>query len=108
MSGIYEVGDYFRKLNDTLVAHHKGVTKNPPREVRLLQAMKAFMPTERHSNVDRVIDIMMLAGTMGSIREERISSVHPDGVYDIDASCVTGRDSTSGFMLMALAAMAQK
>jgi len=113
MSEIYEMGEYFRKLNDTLVHHHKGVSKNPPREVQLLRAMKAFMPEERHPNMDSVIDVMMLTRTMESIRDERRgrqiagASVHPDGVYDIDANCVAGRDGMNGIMLMAMAAMAQ-
>jgi hypothetical protein len=129
MSGIYEVGEYFRRLNSTLVQHHKSVSEDPPREVRLLQAMKAFMPAERHHKVDSIVDAILLAGTMDSIREERRltrsginsgahsvfsrnentdGSVHPDGVYDIDANCVAGRNETNGFMLMAMAAMAQK
>jgi len=93
MSGIYEMGEYFRELNDTLVAHQKEIAKNPPREIQLLQAMKAFMPEERHPNVDRVIDMMMLTRTIESMRSENNSrqlaqtSVHPDGVYDIDTKC---------------------
>ena len=97
MSEIYEIGEYFKKLNDTLEEHHKGIAKSPPREVQLLRAMKAFMPEEQHPSVDKVIDMMMLTRTMESIREEYNgrqsvqSSVHPDGVYDIDTNCVTGR-----------------
>ena len=97
MSEIYEISEYFRELNDTFVNHHKGVAKNPPREVQLLRAMKAFMPEERHPNVDKVIDMMMLTRTMESIRDEHNgrlftkASVHPDGVYDIDANCIAGR-----------------
>lgn len=113
MSEIYEMSEYFRKFNDTLVHHHKGVAKNPPPEVPLLRAMKAFMPEEKHQNVDRVIDVIMLTRTMESIHEEQHSerlahaSVHPDGVYDIDANCIAGRNGTHGLMLMAMVAMAQ-
>ena len=97
MSEIYEMSEYFRKLNDTFVEHHKGIAKTPPREVQLLRAMKAFMPEERHPNVDRVIDMMMLTRTMESIRDEQSrqqlaqASVHPDGVYDIDTNCISAR-----------------
>jgi len=98
MSEIYEISEYFKKLNDTFVHHHKGVAKDPPREVQLLRAMKAFMPEERHQNIDKMIDMMMLARTMESIREEHNgrflaqTSVHPNGVYDIDMNCVNARE----------------
>ena len=94
MLEIYQMGENFRKQSDMLVNHHKEVVKNPPREVQLLRAMKAFMPEERHPNVDKIIDVMMLTRTLESIRKEQHTrqlaqeSVHPDGIYDIDAKCV--------------------
>ena len=109
MSEIYQMSEYFKKLNDTLVEHQKGIAKKPPREVQLLQAMKAFMPEQQHPNVDKVIDMMILTQTMKSMRDEYSGrqlakeSVHPDGVYDIDTNCVTGQGGMNGLMLMALA-----
>jgi hypothetical protein len=75
--------------------------------------MKAFMPEERHSSVDKLIDIMILAHTMESIRDEHNgrqidqASVHPDGVYDIDTNCVTKRGGINGILMIALASMAR-
>jgi|GEM_PF-1415469 len=97
---------YVDKLCDGLRAQHAGTRENPPREVQLLEACKAFLPAERHEAVDQLSGMFLTMDTCkrmsgqyaalsaqarpsaGMVRTAQVDpSVHSDGVYDVDSQC---------------------
>lgn len=102
------VNDYFKKkyldeIQHNVTDYRTKLSTNPPREIQLLNALKAFTAEEKKPKIDNVINAVTAFNTFNSIandfykkksaEEMKIcanktdSSVKPDGVYDIDESC---------------------
>jgi len=92
--------------------------ENPSKEVRLLQAIRPFMPYSRQEQLSKSIDMLYNIETAKSLSTnissksqkplkiaEIDNSVHPDGVYDIDKNCMDQMQSPSIspiFLILAL------
>jgi len=63
----------------------KQARRNPSREARLLHALKPFMAQSNHKALDDTVDMLHLLETLRVARE---TSIHADGIYDIDEECV--------------------
>jgi hypothetical protein len=89
---------YMSKINNAFKTHEALTLKSPPREVELLKALKNYTPLERHTKVEGLINTILMVGTLSSIKDEvtlskamlsasdvnSSSSIHKDGVYDIE------------------------
>lgn len=95
---------YVDRLNQTVQAHHMRAEKQPCREVRLMQALKDFVPEEKKKSLEGMIDTCLMLetirGMQNELREAQFQSmglaepklddmsVHLDGVYDVDVACL--------------------
>ena len=101
---------YIDRLRDGLREQHCSAQQSPPREARLLETMKLFLPAERHEAVSKLADAFCTidvcrkrSGQYAALTAQSIpaaeaapaadSSVHDDGVYDLDAQCVRKQGS---------------
>ena len=110
------INDYFKrkyidKLQNSLSDYRERLMTDPPREVKLLTAMKAFAPENKQDKLDKVIKAVTLVNTFNNatadyITKKNISdikisassndpSIKPDGIYDIDESCTTQKNPMS-------------
>jgi len=90
---------YIGRMRAAIRETHANARQSPPREARLLEAFKPFLPTEKHEAVNRCANLFLaldackrVSGAMAAEIQTASSaygdpSVHPDGVYDIDAQC---------------------
>ena len=104
---------YLRRLQTALLDHAAQTQQNPPKEARLLEACKPFLPAERHEAIDkarhffqtwdacqhihsRIKTAAQTAATQAKpnaqpfVRAAEAASdpsLHRDGVYDIDSQC---------------------
>lgn len=137
---------YINRLNEKVSEHKNVLSKNPPKEVQLLNALKQFMPEENRKNADRAIDTFITLSTFERLRNEfsgtretsaasagagrdirptrdaaspeskpadnldrdilaAESSVHEDGIYEVDENCLVKKnrtDMTGLIMMMSL------
>lgn len=54
---------YVNKLYSVVGSEQDKVNNHPPKEVKLLRALKDFTPEEGKSNIDRIIEMMMFMNT---------------------------------------------
>ncbi len=116
--------DYFREtymssFMQALKERREYLNENPTREIAMLQTMRGFAPPERQAGIDRMIELFLIMNTASVLREDSMpksisqaehkpntvdTSVHDDGIYDIDHSCLTRKPNQQnmfGIMLMA-------
>lgn len=123
---------YMKKMAGAVVGFQKQAHSNPSPQVRLLQSCKPFVSAGSHESIDSFIDMMQSVSMMqelsvnlqgvsapseGTVRasavDERVkdSSLHQDGVYDIDNNCQIGGAGGGGqgnALMLLFAMMAQK
>lgn len=61
---------YMTGLRQAVEERHRETMQDPPREVRLLQAMLRFMPEQNQGRAEKIIETMGLIGTTKSILAE--------------------------------------
>lgn len=112
---------YISKMNSLISNHKSQATQNPSKEVNLLRAWKEFMPENQQSKMDQIINTVTIMDTFNSMRTEyttmasqnhslkqdsstsKDSSIHDDGIYEIDAKCALRKNSMpSGAMPLML------
>ena len=87
---------------------HEQIKRNPSREIALIQAMKPFIDGRNHGRIDDMIEMMTVADMFKRVQGENwedTDSIHEDGVYDMDKSCLYARERQKNpmeQMLMAL------
>lgn len=106
---------YFNRLNSAISEHNARCLENPSKEVRLLHALKPFFPDEKSEKIDQLIQLMLFCDTADSVKKElkidppikntpavkaaeasaEVESVHEDGVYDVDRTCLTRKCRSS-------------
>ena len=115
---------YLDKMKQTVSACFESAKSVPCREVRLMNAMKDFMPESRHSNLDQLIHTFTAMQVYNGIRKDLLQSrldhhtvktagveaasdpcVHSDGIYDVDDACLLQKethkaDAISTLMMM--------
>lgn len=110
---------YLNRINQAMLKSHNDVRSNPTKEICLLEALKPFAATsETVSSIERSIELfttMNVLKKMGFAKhsktpEENLSqnyysassindndvkasSVHSDGIYDVDENCITSKDN---------------
>lgn len=113
---------YVDRLQNAIRTHHKQAETNPSREVKLMQAIKAFVSEEKQKSLDGMIDAYMMMETVRNMQNElheaqfktmslpvggevaSDASVHWDGVYDVDVACLANKKNQpmgiAGFFMM--------
>jgi len=92
---------YVGKLDNVLNISRKNFKQNPTREMQLINALKPFLPRERHERLDSITEMLTLFSTFESIRKEvsstslaqsevaeADSAIHEDGIYEVDEECL--------------------
>ncbi len=120
-------------LQEAIKVEQKKFNECPPREVEFLNALKPFADARGQSSMDKVIDMYRTMSTAKNLQDElkhslkssgfkdnrnvRVasihqhdSSIHEDGIYDIDTSCLQRKKKvansiSSVMLLMALMEM---
>lgn len=110
------LNDFFRKkylqrIHRAVNKHQQKIEQEPSREIQLLKAMRNFCPEDNQQQVDKMIGLMQVMASAQSIQKEistannkpaeapvKIAglpdpSVHEDGIYDIDHSCMARKKS---------------
>lgn len=100
---------YVHKLEVAVQQHRDHCTSHPSKEIVLLQACKPFFGTDNIGIIDNIINMFHTFNTVNNIKSEYIAqsqqptidkqpilsinsgdtSIHEDGIYDIDDSCLT-------------------
>jgi len=93
---------YITKFQLALDEQTDIVSKNTPREIKLLDALKPFMEENSHSNIDKMIAMIYKVNTAKNINTEIQkcsaidktnnnsdieSTIHADGIYELDNKC---------------------
>lgn len=82
---------YIEPIGSAIENHRQECLTKPSNEVILLQACRPFI---KGDGLDKAIDIFNSISLIQSIKSEiaiqsiNDSSIHPDGIYDIDESCL--------------------
>ncbi len=108
---------YLKKLQNALTEQQTEIVSAPTKEIKLMQAVKQFMPAHKQEDMEKMIDMMVLTemfkSFQGEIQENKPkisvqsdsgvksvqedtdydSSVHKDGIYDIDYNCLKSSDA---------------
>ncbi|MCL2407423.1 MAG: hypothetical protein FWC95_05785 [Defluviitaleaceae bacterium] len=85
---------YLSRMNETFTKIQETSRKDPPKEATLLQSLKPFIHDDNHSNIDRMIDLLILAETLGRVKTAADSYTRiagSDGVYEVDMDCMKGK-----------------
>jgi len=118
---------YINKMSEVLNTHKQTAENNPPKEVQLLNVIKSFLPEEKHDTLNRLSEIVLLMTTFQNIQSDlhevsvqnvaesytgnqylkKDTSIHEDGIYEIDAECVSAPKEKSNnliplFFMMAI------
>jgi len=104
---------YISRLHNALLDQAARTRKNPPKEARLLEACKPFLPAEKHAALDHASRLFHALDTCKQVHSHLAAqsvrtmeaaeaaapprglpaslaadpSVHRDGIYDIDSQC---------------------
>jgi len=93
---------YINRLRSAIHAQNMHTRENPPKEARLLEAFKPFVPEEQHAALDKASQAILtldacrrISGQMSAqVHTAEVDakappdpSIHKDGVYDIDSQC---------------------
>ncbi|MCI8804347.1 MAG: hypothetical protein HFE59_00350 [Clostridiales bacterium] len=126
---------YISKLENELKIQKQIHQKNPTKEIQLIQAVKPFINSERHKEIDSITDTLINITTLMDIQKDFIKnnekekdeeprikamdtiltekndpSIKKDGIYDIDESCLltkqsSGKNTSSNFLIYSLFAI---
>lgn len=98
---------YLRRAQKAVADQRRNTLSNPPREVALMSALKEFAPPNKRNSYERATEVLLALDSWGQMRkglEGRVSaaslgdeSVHRDGVYDIDKSCLNSSNAGERF-----------
>ena len=101
---------YISRIHAALHEHSTQARQNPPKEARLLEAWKPFLPKEKHEAIDRCVEFFLAHDACRKLSESismaapphiRAASVggdpsiHHDGVYDVDTQCARPQGQTA-------------
>lgn len=102
---------YIDKLQNVVQSHHIKAQKNPSKEIQLMYAIKPFLDKNKHTDIDKLINTMITLNAVKGmqdelsvhsnkdikiasiIEEQKDKSIQEDGIYDIDESCITSKQS---------------
>ena len=95
---------YLQKIEEEVENQRLQVKKNRPKEVELLYALKPFITEDKYPIVDKVVETIIMMETIAGLQTQIDSSMHRDGVYDIDTKCLADKRNnfTNAALLFAL------
>jgi len=93
---------YINKMHTAIIEKHDYSYNNPTKEVNLLNALKPFIVESKHTKLEQAIEMLTFMNTVSNIKSEvapvlysqnvsiqdESSFIHPDGIYEIDESCL--------------------
>lgn len=87
---------YVEKLENAFKRYQKDNEKNPSNEVKLLNALKPYIPSEKRGDIDNITEMLTFISTFENIRKEAgaalpktaASAIHEDGIYEVDEECL--------------------
>lgn len=101
---------YINKLNTAIEIKHLECKKKPSREITLLNSLKPFFKIEQHENINKTINTLYMIQTLQHLKKDtninttnntnfEDSSIHEDGVYDIDDNCIFNQGNSTNSLL---------
>lgn len=100
---------YLAPIEQEIKCCNKECEQSPTNEISLLRALKPFVSNT--ANIDRIIKAMNYSRTFQKlqtsyvIQSKQDSSIHNDGIYDVDETCLIntlGFGNDSNLLLVAL------
>ncbi|WP_058486247.1 hypothetical protein [Defluviitalea phaphyphila] len=109
---------YIDKITNFIENGKNQIKENPSKEISLLQAIKPFIDTNNHSQIDNIIEAMNMMRTVQSFNEKikniqiqkneeqkndylneknKEVLIKEDGIYEIDEACM--REKQQSFFL---------
>ena len=99
---------YLERLNYAFGKCRKSSEQNPSKEVQLMQALRPFLPPERHERIDSITEMLTILSTFENIRNEAEilipprhveaieydPAIHEDGIYEVDEHCMYEKNMT--------------
>jgi len=94
---------YLERLNYAFNKCRKSSALNPSKELQLMNALRPFIPQERHDKIDNITEMLTLISTFENIRNEAKEintppsyvedsepdpAIHEDGIYEVDERCL--------------------
>lgn len=108
---------YIYKLEKELKRRREVIQKNPSKEIKLISALKPFVEETKHTEIDKIINLMINADTLSTIQksfvkesnritaqsaaferesgEKKDPSIKEDGIYDIDENCLMSMQNST-------------
>lgn len=102
---------YVNKLRSAVEESQLEHKNNPTKEVHLLHSLKAFFPQEKHEPIDKAISTLCMLQTLQTFKDSyhaldmqnnADTSIHEDGIYDIDGDCVLTKNNCDNSILNAM------
>jgi len=104
---------YLERLNTAFNKCRENSANNPSKELRLVQAIKPFLPEERHEKIDEMAQMLTVLSTFENIRKEAVQvessaveaqikspkidpAIHEDGIYEVDELCMLRKQKGRG------------
>lgn len=83
---------YLTKLQQDLKQRTDETKKNPTKEIKLMQSIKPFLHIDQHTNLEKMIDALFIVQTLQNVNKD-VNTLHNDGVYEIDSTCMSRNKS---------------
>ncbi len=115
---------YINKINQTVQSHYDTTMANPSKEIRFLNMMKEFMHESKHEDINKMINMYNMMNTFNKLKsnmkatyvgnEEEVctcssnddgDSIHEDGIYDIDKSCLIQKEGMKAELISTIMMM---
>jgi len=100
---------YMERLQSAFDKCQENSINNPSKELRLIQAIRPFVPGERHDKLKDMEKMLTVMSTFENIRAEAVqiqeqtdeqgkqqdskadTAIHEDGIYEIDQQCLMNK-----------------
>ena len=92
---------YVGRLDTALNVSRKNFKQNPTKEMQLINALRPFLPPERHEKLDAITEALTLFSTFEGVRRDANAAslaqaegiaddpaIHEDGIYEVDENCL--------------------
>lgn len=99
---------YINKIRNAVEEKQIEIKNNPSKEINLLYSLKPFFNKEQQEPIDKTIDTICMIQTLQkltgqanikTVNTKIDSSIHEDGIYDIDDNCIFNTDNSSNGLL---------
>ena len=102
---------YTNRLREAIEIKQLEHKNNPSKEITLLHSLKPFFSQDQHESIDKAINAFSMIQTLQNFKDSyqkfdtqnnASSSIHEDGIYDIDSECILAKNNNDNNILNAL------